>query len=176
MSRPDITRVPEHFHNYINQAKGSDLMKSLRKQTGSFLRFLEKIPKDKRDYRYAEDKWTIKEMLQHIIDAERIFAYRALCFARKDATPLPSFDENSYAANSKGECRKWKGLVNEFLVVRWSTEYLFGSFDEEQLEASGTCSGKSNYVLAIGFIIIGHANHHIKVAKERYLKPPESLK
>jgi hypothetical protein len=110
MSRPDLTRVPEHFHNYINQAKGKDLMKSLRKQTGKFLRFLDKIPKDKRNYRYAEDKWTIKEMLQHIIDAERIFDYRALCFARKDTTSLPSFDENSYADNSKGKAGNGTGL------------------------------------------------------------------
>ena len=171
MSRPDLTRVPEHFHNYINQAKGDDLMKALRKQTGKFLQFLNKIPKDKRNYRYAEDKWTIKELLQHIIDAERIFDYRALCFARKDATPLPGFDENSYAANANSQNRKWKDLVNEFLVVRWSTEYLFGSFDEQQLEASGTSGGKSNYVLAIGFIIIGHANHHVKVIKEKYFAP-----
>jgi hypothetical protein len=169
MPRPDLTKVPDFYHNYINQAKGNDLMKAMRKQTGKFLLFLQKMPKDKRNYRYAEDKWTIKEVLQHIIDAERIFAYRALCFARKDASPLPSFDENSYAANAKVENRKWKDLVNEFLVVRWSTEYLFDSFDDEQLETAGTASGKSNYVLAIGFIIIGHANHHIKVMKERYL-------
>ena len=169
MPRPDLTRVPDYYHNYINQAKGKDLMKVLCKQTGSFLQFLEKIPKDKRNYRYAEDKWTIKEVLQHIIDTERVFAYRALCFARKDATPLPGFEENSYAANSKTENRKWKDLVNEFIVVRWSTEYLFDSCDDEQLETAGTASGKSNYVLAIGFIIAGHANHHMKVMKERYL-------
>ena len=169
MPRPDLNRVPEYYHQYINQVKGNDLIKAMQKQTGSFLQFLKKIPKEKRNYRYAEDKWTIKEVVQHIIDAERVFAYRALCFARKDATPLPSFDENSYAANAKVEKRKWKDLVNEFLVVRWSTEFLFGSFDEEQLESSGTASGKSNYVLGIGFIIIGHANHHINVTKERYL-------
>jgi hypothetical protein len=110
-------------------------------------------------------------MLQHIIDAERIFCYRALCFARKDTTPLPGFDENTYAANSKSENRKWKSLVNEFMVVRWSTENLFSSFDAEQLESGGTSGGKSNYVMAIGFIIAGHANHHMKVIEERYLAP-----
>src|SRR6476660_1020172 len=101
MPRPDLTRVPDHFHKYINQVEEDDLVKAFKKQTRSFLKFLDEIPKNKRGYRYAEDKWTIKEVLQHIIDAERIFAYRALCFARKDATPLPGFDENSYAANSK---------------------------------------------------------------------------
>ena len=169
MPRPDLTRVPEHFHNYINQAEGDDLEEVLKKQTRSFEKFLEDIPKSKRNYRYAEGKWTIREVLQHIIDSERIFAYRALCFARKDATPLPSFEENDYAANSKAEQRKWKELVNEFRAVRHSTELLFSSFDKEQLESGGTASGKSNYVLGIGFIIPGHANHHIRVVKEKYL-------
>lgn len=171
MPRPDLTRVPDHFHKYINQVKEDDLVKAFKKQTRSFLKFLDEMPKNKRDYRYAEDKWTIKEVLQHIIDAERVFAYRALCFARKDATPLPSFDENSYAANSKAEQRKWKDLVNEFRTVRQSTEILFSSFDDEQLETSGNASGKSNYVLGIGFIIAGHINHHITIIKERYLIP-----
>ena len=169
MPRPDLTRVPDYYHNYINQAEGDDLTDVLKKQTRSFEQFLEEIPKSKRKYRYAEDKWTIKEVLQHIIDAERVFAYRALCFARKDATPLPSFAENNYADNSKADQRKWKDIVNEFRSVRQSTEDLFCSFDDEQLETSGTASGKSNYVMGIGFIIAGHANHHIKVIKEKYL-------
>ena len=169
--RPDLSRVPEFYHNYINQVPEDDIMEAFKKETPSLIHFLESIPPGKYDYRYAHDKWTIKEVLQHIIDAERVFAYRALCFARKDLTPLPSFDENGYAANAKTENRKWKDLINEFLVVRCSTEYLFDSFDDEQLETAGTASGKPNYVLAIGFIIAGHANHHIKVTKERYLTP-----
>lgn len=171
MPRPDLTRVPDSYHNYINQAEGDDLMEALKNQTRSFEEFLNEIPKSKRNYRYAEDKWTIKELLQHVIDGERVFAYRALCFARKDATPLPGFEENSYAANSKADQRKWKDLVKEFEAVRRSTEILFDSFDDEQLETAGTANNKSNYVLAIGFIIAGHANHHIKVTKERYLAP-----
>jgi uncharacterized damage-inducible protein DinB len=169
MPRPDLGRVPEYFHKYINQVEEDDLMDALQKQTRSFLRFLKEIPKDKRNYRYAEDKWTIKEVVQHIIDAERIFDYRALCFARKDTTSLPSFDENTYAANSKGELRKWKDLVKEFEAVRQSTITLFDSFDNEQLESVGTASGKSNYVLGIGFVIAGHINHHVNVVKEKYL-------
>lgn len=128
-----------------------------------------KNTKEKRSYRYAEGKWTIKEVLQHIIDAERVFAYRALCIARKDATPLPGFDENVYAENCKAEQRKWKDMINEFIAVRLSSESLFASFDDEQSETSGTASGKSIYVAAIGFIIAGHAIHHSKVVKEKYL-------
>lgn len=171
MPRPDLTRVPDYYHNYINQVEEDSLMDAFQKQTRSFLRFLKEIPKDKRNYRYAEDKWTIKEVLQHIIDAERVFDYRALCFARKDATSLPSFDENSYVANSKADQRKWKDLVKEFESVRQATITLFDSFDDEQLEATGTASGKPNYVHGIGFIVAGHLNHHVNVIKEKYLTP-----
>ena len=171
MARPDLTRVPEYYHKYIDQVKEDDLMKALKKQTRTMSKFLEDIPKKKRDYRYAEDKWTIKEILQHMIDVERVFAYRALCFARKDTTPLPSFDENNYAAAARVENRKWKDMIEELATVRKSTEILFDSFDEEQLETSGTASGKSVYVRAIGYIIAGHANHHINVTRERYLTP-----
>src|SRR3569832_224983 len=107
MARPDISRVPEWYHRYINQVPENDLAEAIQNQTTNFCLFLESLPVNKRDYRYAEGKWTIKEVLQHIIDAERIFAYRALCFARKDSTPLPGFDENSYADNSKASTRDW---------------------------------------------------------------------
>lgn len=170
MPRPDLNRVPEWYHRYINQVEENNPQEALRQQASSFSQFLETLAEEKRDYRYAEDKWTIKEILQHIIDAERIFSYRALCFARKDATPLPGFEENSYAANSKAAARNWNEMVSEFKVVRQSTEILFGSFDNEQLETSGIASGKPVYVLAIGFIIAGHINHHMAVIKERYLK------
>ena len=170
MPRPELSRVPEWYHVYINQVNENELMDALQKQTPAFTRFLEDLPEEKRNYRYEAGKWTIKEMLQHIIDAERIFAYRGLCFARKDTTPLPGFDENSYADNSRADKRDWDELVEEFKTVRKSTEILFGSFDNEQLESAGTASGKSNYARAIGFILVGHVNHHVKVIKERYLE------
>lgn len=170
MPRPDLTRVPDYYHKYIAQVKEDDLMNALKKQTKSFTRMLNNIPKKKREFRYAEGKWSVKEVLQHIIDAERVFAYRALCFARKDTTPLPSFDENAYADNSKADSRKWKEIVNEFMAVRLSTLYLFASLDKGQLESSGTASGKSVYVHGIGFIIAGHVTHHANILKEKYLK------
>jgi len=167
--RPDLNRVPEYFHNYINQVEESSLDLAFRKQGSSMIRFFEGIPEEKIDHRYAEGKWTIKEMLQHIIDAERVFSYRALCFARKDSTPLPSFDENAYAFNSKADKRDWNEMIDELRAVRHGTELLFDSFYEEQMESEGTASGKQNYVRGIGFIIVGHVTHHIKIIKERYL-------
>lgn len=169
MPRPDLSRVPEWYHRYINQVQENELIEALEKQASSVIPFLENIPVVKRDYRYAEGKWNIKEVLQHIIDAERIFAYRALCFARKEATPLPGFDENSYADNSKAAKRDWNDLMEEFKIVRRSTQILFGSFDDEQMETTGTASGNLIYVMAIGFIIAGHLNHHVTIIKERYL-------
>lgn len=169
MPRPDLTRVPEFYHNYINQVPENDLMEAFRKESSSFINFFEAITPSKYDYRYAEGKWTIKEVLQHIIDAERVFIYRALCFARKDATPLPSFDEDMFAKNAKTSSRNWNDLLEEFKAVRRSSEFLFASFDKEQLESAGTASNHSNYVLGMGYIVIGHSVHHKNVVKERYL-------
>ena len=167
--RPDLTRVPAFYHNYINQVPDNDLMIAFKNQTPLVIDFFQSIPSDKIDYAYAEGKWTIKEMLQHIIDAERVFCYRALRFARKDPTPLPGFDENLFAANAKADKRKWNDLLEEFKTVRKATEWLYSSFDEEQLNAEGVSNKSSNYVLAFGYISVGHTLHHIKIIKERYL-------
>src|SRR5205085_3499242 len=156
----DLSSTPPFFHNYINLVPGDDLMTAFKKESPAFARFLESIPPGKYDFRYAEGKWTIRELLQHIIDAERIFAYRALRFARKDATPLQGFDENLYAETSKAGRRDWNELVNEFKTVRNASEYLFGSFDDDQLNAKGVSSNKEISVLALGYIVIGHAIHH----------------
>ena len=127
------------------------------------------LPDEKLNYRYAENKWTIKELLQHIIDAERVFSYRALTFARKDSTPLPGFDENNWAANAQTTSRKWNDLVKEFRALRKSTESLFEAFDENQLLSKGTASEKEINTLALGYICSGHVAHHINIIKERYL-------
>lgn len=169
MARPDLARVPEWYHRYINQVNEDELMTAFRNQTPSFIHFLETIPQGKHDHRYAEGKWTIKELLQHLIDAERIFSYRGLRFARKDATPLPGFEENDYARAAKADQRDWNEMVDEFKTVRHASEILFGSFDEDQLQSEGIASGKPVYVEAIGFIMVGHVNHHMNIIRERYL-------
>lgn len=169
MPRPDLSKTPEYYHTYINKAPGNDLNTVLKKQTAEMVRFFNSIPATKRNYRYARGKWTIKEVLQHMIDTERVFAYRALCFARKDKTPLPSFDENLYGDNAKAAKRDWKAMIEELKTVRHSTEILYRSFDKAQLNTYGTASNNLFSVLAIGFIIAGHINHHIGVLRERYL-------
>ena len=167
--RPDLSRVPKFYHNYISHVPQEDLLEAFNSQTPAFIQFIESIPPGKYDFRYAEGKWTIKEVLQHVIDAERIFAYRALRFARKDPTFLPGFDENTFAENARADKREWKNLLEEFKAVRMGSEYLFASFDNDQLEASGTANNSSVYVLGIGFLLIGHSLHHMNVIRERYL-------
>ena len=169
MSRPDLNRAPEFFHNYINQVPDNDLMTAFKNQTPVTIQFYENIPADKIDYAYAEGKWTIREVMQHIIDAERVFSYRALRFARKDATPLASFDENLFTRNAKVNRRNWSDLLEEFKIVRKATEMLFSSFDEDQLNASGIANNNSIDVLALGYICVGHPIHHINITRERYL-------
>lgn len=168
MPRPDLKRVPEFYHDYINKVKEDDLLVALKNGGEKFISFLQSMPEEKKNYRYAEGKWTIKEVVQHVIDAERVFSYRSLRFARKDKTPLPGFDENLFAENANAGKRKWDELVNEFISVRKATEALFASFDNEQLEAEGIASGSTNYVLGFGFICAGHLNHHRQVMEERY--------
>lgn len=169
MSRPDLSRVPEFFHGYISKVKEDDLMTGLKNSTNGLFDLLRSIPPEKHDHRYAEGKWTIKEVLQHMIDGERVFTYRALRFARKDDTPLPGFDENLFAQTAMTDKRSWNDLLEEFTAVRKASEMMFASFDNEQLESSGTASERPIYVLGIGFIVAGHVNHHCQIIKERYL-------
>ncbi len=169
MSRPNLERVPPFYHNYISLVKDDALDVAFIKHQNEYPGILQGIPEEKWNHRYAEGKWTIKEVVQHVIDAERIFNYRALCFARKETASLPGFDENSYAAHSKANKRNGADLLTELNIVQQSSALLFKSFDEEQLETTGTANNSSIYVRAIGFITIGHALHHAKILKERYL-------
>jgi hypothetical protein len=124
---------------------------------------------DKFDFRYAEGKWTIKEIIQHVIDTERIFSYRALRISRNDKTPLPGFDENEYVINTDANNRHLQSLLTELSLVRQSTIALFKSFTPMQLERLGVASNNDISVRAIGFILIGHQKHHQKIFMERYL-------
>jgi uncharacterized damage-inducible protein DinB len=145
------------------------LIEELEVSVHNFIRFVQDIPMDKYDYRYAEGKWTIKDIIQHLIDTERIFTYRALRFARKDGTVLPGFDENLYAETANGADGKLQVMLTELALVRQSTIMLFKSFSQECLLNRGVASNNTVSVRALGFIIIGHQNHHMKIFRERYL-------
>lgn len=159
----------DYYKNYIQLALDGDLKKALKKNSKSFLEFLESIPAQKIDYAYAEGKWTIKQLLQHIIDAERVFAYRALRIARFDETALPGFDENTWAEKADVSARGWQDMVKEFKALRKSNRAMINDFTREQLSATGTASGNPISCAAICFILVGHVEHHMNVIKERYL-------
>ncbi|HSD14750.1 MAG TPA: DinB family protein [Flavobacterium sp.] len=161
-----------HYKPYIDKVEqDTDLLDELEISLHKTIHFVQDIPMDKFDYRYAEGKWTIKEILQHIIDSERVFAYRALRFSRSDETPLPGFDENKFAdvVNPTANKRHLKELLTELAAVRHATIMLFKSFTEEDLLKKGIASNNVMSVRAAGFVIIGHQNHHVAVFKERYL-------
>jgi uncharacterized damage-inducible protein DinB len=154
---------------YVQTLENVILLEELEISVHRLRNFVQEIPMDKYDFKYAEGKWTIKDILQHLIDTERVFAYRALRFARKDFTSLPGFDENDYADVSEGFKRSIRDLLTELAIVRESTLCLFKTFNEETLLLNGIASGREMSVRALGFIIIGHQNHHQQIFKERYL-------
>ncbi|WP_299128721.1 DinB family protein [uncultured Winogradskyella sp.] len=158
-----------YYKTYINKATDLDLIKGLKSNLESHTDFYSNIALEKHNYAYAEGKWTIKQILLHIIDTERIFAYRALRIARRDVTPLAGFEQDDYMLNSNIKERTLKSLIAEYRAVRHSTIALFESFTQADLLFIGQASGSPISVRAIGYIIMGHENHHNTVISERYL-------
>lgn len=168
--RPQPGDFPEYYGNYIAKAADADVMSNLlngEKETFSFLRT---IPEAMGDHAYAPGKWTIKQLLIHLSDSERIFCYRALRFARGDQQqPLP-YEEDDYAAACQAEKRSLKSVIEEFESVRKATISFYESCNGEALQRSGQMAGHRTTVNALGFAICGHSAHHLSVLKERYLK------
>lgn len=164
-----INEYADFYKSYIQVLEDVELIEELEICLHEFIKFVQNIPMDKFDYRYEVGKWTIKEIIQHLIDSERVFSYRALRISRNDKTPLPGFNENDYVDNSNGNDRNLQGLLTELAVVRQATLSLFNSFSQEQLIKIGIASNNEVSVRAIGFIIIGHQKHHQKIFAERYL-------
>lgn len=166
--------LPAEFHSfykpYMDKLGDMVLIEGLKTNLKESLEFFDKIPVEKHGYCYQEDKWTIKDVIQHMIDVERVFAYRALRFSRGDQTNLPGFDENDYAKTAEAINRSWESLISEFEMVRKSNILLFESFSDEKLTLAGTANNGIMTVRALGFVIIGHCQHHLRVLEERYLQ------
>jgi hypothetical protein len=161
--------VAESYKAYIDQIKENDFRGAIEKNTRQFRKLLSSIPRKKHDYAYAEGKWTVREMIQHVLDSERVFAYRALRLSRMDPTPLASFDEKQWGAHAGGSERRWKDLVEEFRAVRTATTYLYQSLSDEQLRFIGEANQHPINAFTLGYIIPGHVAHHIQVLTGRYL-------
>ena len=168
MSKPFISH-PEIFEKYVSQVKEDNLKEALNRQLPAAENFLRSISNDFSLRKYAEGKWTIKEVLQHINDAERIFAYRALCFARQDQATFHSFDENAYTQHSRANARDWNELINEFVAIRKATEFLYNSFNDDVLKTIGKASTYAISISSLGFVIVGHVSHHLRIIQERYI-------
>ena len=171
LDRPELEEVDAFYRGYISTADGIDLFAALQRASDRFTAIMATVPADRGDHRYAEGKWSIKEMLQHLIDTERIMAYRALCFARGESTALPGFDENDYAAASEADRRSLSELIAEHDVVRASTMALFRSFSQDTLLRKGSANNRSFTVRSLGWSIAGHSEHHVRILQERYLAP-----
>lgn len=169
MPRPDLQKVPAHLHEEINLVEQDNLNEAFSRHADA-ISFLRSIPEEKWNYRYAEGKWSIRQVVQHIIDGERIFCNRALVIARKDkTTTLVSFDQDEYELTSKADNRTKDDLVSELAALQQSSIRFFGSFDDEQLQTRGTVGNYTIDVNALGFVVIGHTIHHLKLIRERYL-------
>lgn len=158
-----------YYANYIEKVGDKNVLDAMKKSSEALNLLFEGVSEDKMNYRYADDKWTIKEMLLHIIDTECVFAYRALRFARQDKTDLPGFEHNDYVKVSNANNRSKASLLNEYNVQRVSTLELFSNFNNEMLLSIGKASGNKMSVRALGFVIAGHEIHHCKILSERYL-------
>jgi len=163
------TEFHSYFKAYMDKVGDVTLKEALDTGWEDTISFFEAIPESKLDYRYSKDKWTIKDILLHLIDAERAFSYRALQFARSDNADLEGFDENIFVENAQANSRSLISLIGEYDKVRQSSIYLFNSFSKDVLKRTGKANGKMLSIRAAGFLICGHEIHHKEIIKERYL-------
>ena len=169
MEKPLATEYSPGYQKYFDLVPDGEYMELSRRNGDATAQFFERIPSDKHDYRYAEGKWTIREVLMHIIDTERVFAYRALAAARGDETPVYRMDEELYARNVDVSKRVMGDLISEFKVVRKCSEYFFENVSDEQSRRWCNVVTHPMSVRAIGYFLIGHVQHHVGVVEQRYL-------
>ena len=166
--RPAADEHHEYYGAYIAKTPGEDLFEALRLTADSLLDLAAGVRDSQALHRYAPGKWSVKEVLNHVVDSERVFAYRALHFARTDPAPLPGFDETLWTPAARSDRRPLAAIVAEFRAVRDATAQLFGSFDAEALVRRGEASECIFTVRALGWSIAGHTRHHELILRERY--------
>lgn len=167
--RPEPSEYFTYYDTYVRRVPDRDVLSVLAEGIANTLALLDGVPPELEGYRYAPGKWSVREVIGHLIDAERVFAHRALHFARRDPEPLPSMDEGDYARASNAGRRRLQDLADELEAVRRSSILLFRSFDHEMLDFRGTASGYEFSVRSIPYIVAGHEIHHRSVLAERYL-------
>src|SRR5687767_3482975 len=169
-TKPAPTEHAPEFSKYVTLVAGGDIIQTLEQQIENSLSLLRTLPSDKANFRYAPDKWSVKELLGHLIDSERIFSYRALCFARNDRTPLPGYEQNDYVRDADFDSRNLADMAEEFSTVRRATIQLFRPLNETEWLRHGKANENDVSVRALAYIIAGHELHHIGVLRSRYLQ------
>ncbi len=170
MNKPAKGDYPEYFEAYLKNVDEEDPIKLLEDQKKELLNILISLTDDEANYSYAEGKWTIKELLGHLIDSERIMSYRALAIARGEQQSLPGFDQDEYVNGTNFNSRELSSLLDEYQKVRDATISLFKSFEESVYDRKGTANNNPLTVRGVIFMIPGHEKHHIKILKEKYLQ------
>ncbi|MBL8729494.1 MAG: DinB family protein [Planctomycetes bacterium] len=168
MRRPDPDDHPASFQPYVDRVPDGDVLRHLGAQGRATAALLATVDEARGAFAYAPGKWSVKRLLQHLVDGERMFCYRALCIARGFAGNLPPFDEDAYAANDGSDGRRLADIVAEFAAVRAATVLLFGGFDGAAWQRRGTANGKAVAVRSLPWIVAGHELHHLAVLRERY--------
>jgi DinB superfamily len=166
--RPATDEYASSFQVYVQRVPDGDVLQHLRAQGERTLAMFAQVDEAKGGFRYAPEKWTVKRLLLHVADGERLFCYRAMCVARGEQASLPGFDENVYAANDGSDGRRLRDVVAEFASVRAATLTLFSGFDDAAWQRRGIANGKLVTVRALPWIIAGHELHHLAVLRERY--------
>jgi DinB superfamily len=169
MNRPLETEYAPYFSSYIGQVNENEILPVLRSQLDALDVLLDRVSPDHETYRYAEGKWSIREIVGHLIDGERVFGYRALCIARGETQSLPGFDQDEYMASAPYDHIELEDLLSEFRLVRQSNIAMFRNFDETAWTRIGTANDNQVSVRALAFIMAGHTRHHMNVLRERYL-------
>jgi len=171
IGQPEVTEYAPYYERYVALVRGGDILKTLEDQARTVRRALSAVPERRAGFRYAPDKWTIREVLGHCTDAERVFGYRALAFARGEKTALPSLDENEYARQSGHDAVQLSDLLEEFESVRRATLLLLRHLRGEAWLRVGVASGNPVSVRALAHIMAGHVTHHLSILRERYGVP-----
>jgi hypothetical protein len=169
MTKPDRSEAAEYYFTYIDQVADGDILDTLEKQGRETAAELERIPEERSGHRYAAGKWSMREVLGHVNDTERLFVFRAFWFARGFDTPLPSFDQHIAAAASGADSRTWASLIDEFRSVRAATLSFFRALPSDAWARRGIASDNPFTVKSLAFMAAGHVTHHLKVLRERYL-------
>jgi len=167
-TRPAASEYAPFYHGYVEAVPDGDIVELLRSGGRELVEAIGRISEDRGGFRYGPEKWSIREVLGHLIDAERIFSYRALRVGRGDRTPLASFDENAYVKTAGSDARTIADLVRELAAVREATVLLFESLPDEAWGEQGVASGKDVSLRALAYITAGHARHHLRILRERY--------